>query len=193
MANTVSQLTYNNTFGDWVVNTNALAQELNNLGGGASGLPYTKDSGILILNGVGTGLSVAYGATVGGQLVAGSANVTYNLWTGGQTYLANTGLSLVTYGTANIGGLLLANGPGNGLIVANNTIHYGTVSVLASGDALNVSNNVVVGARTTSNNLSILSDAQINNDLSVVNTTFTNSLRANDNIYTVTSAVSGTS
>ena len=193
MANTVSQLTYNNTFGDWVVNTNALAQEINNLGGGASGLPYTKDSGILILNGVGTGLSVAYGATVGGQLVAGSANVTYNLWTGGQTYLANTGLSLVTYGTANIGGLLLANGPGNGLIVANNTIHYGTVSVLASGDALNVSNNVVVGARTTSNNLSILSDAQINNDLSVVNTTFTNSLRANDNIYTVTSAVSGTS
>ena len=193
MANTVSQLTYNNTFGDWVVNTNALAQEINNLGGGASGLPYTKDSGILILNGVGTGLSVAYGATVGGQLVAGSANVTYNLWTGGQTYLANTGLSLVTNGTANIGGLLLANGPGNGLIVANNTIHYGTVSVLASGDALNVSNNVVVGARTTSNNLSILSDAQINNDLSVVNTTFTNSLRANDNIYTVTSAVSGTS
>ena len=193
MANTVSQLTYNNTFGDWVVNTNALAQELNNLGGGVSGLPYTKDSGILILNGVGTGLSVAYGATVGGQLVAGSANVTYNLWTGGQTYLANTGLSLVTYGTANIGGLLLANGPGNGLIVANNTIHYGTVSVLASGGALNVSNNVVVGARTTSNNLSILSDAQINNDLSVVNTTFTNSLRANDNIYTVTSAVSGTS
>ena len=193
MANTVSQLTYNNTFGDWVVNTNALAQEINNLGGGVSGLPYTKDSGILILNGVGTGLSVAYGATVGGQLVAGSANVTYNLWTGGQTYLANTGLSLVTYGTANIGGLLLANGPGNGLIVANNTIHYGTVSVLASGDALNVSNNVVVGARTTSNNLSILSDAQINNDLSVVNTTFTNSLRANNNIYTVTSAVSGTS
>jgi hypothetical protein len=52
MANTVQVLNYTNTFGDLLAQENVIAKELNNLGANT----YTKDSGTLYLNGVGTGL-----------------------------------------------------------------------------------------------------------------------------------------
>ena len=47
MANTVNSLNYANTFSDWVNTTNLTTIELNSLGKGT----YSKDSGVLILNG----------------------------------------------------------------------------------------------------------------------------------------------
>lgn len=64
MANTVSVLSYANTFGEWMVNTNEMALELDNLGEGT----YTKDQGILVLNGSGVSLQVSNTAIFTGNV-----------------------------------------------------------------------------------------------------------------------------
>ena len=64
MANTVSILSYANTFGEWMVNTNQVALEVNNLGSGT----YTKDKGILVLNGSGVSLQVSNTAIFTGNV-----------------------------------------------------------------------------------------------------------------------------
>ena len=64
MANTVQVLSYANTFGDWVIITDSLVTEVNNLGKGT----YTKDSGLLTLAGSGIGLQVSNNAVIGGNL-----------------------------------------------------------------------------------------------------------------------------
>ena len=55
MANTVSILSYANTFGDWIVTTNALARENNDFAANN----YIKPSGTLYLNDPNLGLQVA--------------------------------------------------------------------------------------------------------------------------------------
>jgi len=64
MANTVPILGYANTFGDWVVATNAGSNEINSIGK----TNWTKDSGQLILNGGPTSLQVGNNAIIQGQL-----------------------------------------------------------------------------------------------------------------------------
>jgi len=186
MANTINILQYTNTFGDWIVNTNAMANEINYIGSQA----WTKDSGLLTLNGIPLGLLVKNDTTVGGKLsvtgIGSSANISNNLWVGGQLTLANSGLSISTYGTANIGSTLTANGTANGLIVANNTLMYGNTTIygigniLGSGNALTVANNVVIGANTTTNNLTVTSRSNNNilnaNTLTIATNTTTSNL-----------------
>ena len=92
MANTVSLLSYANTFGDWVVTTNALVRENNDLAGDN----YTKAKGTLtvgnILTPAGTTVfNVLNDAVVGGQLqvqgTGSSARIQNNLTvTQGQVY-----------------------------------------------------------------------------------------------------------
>lgn len=64
MANTVSVLSYANTFGDWMINTNDIANELNRLSKGT----YTME-GTLVLNGTGTGLQVSNTALFTGNVL----------------------------------------------------------------------------------------------------------------------------
>jgi hypothetical protein len=97
MANTVSVLNYTNTFGDLLTQQNIAAKELNNLGANN----YTKDSGTLYLNGIGTGLSVTNTAALGAAIVSTTLAVS-----GDSTLLANVYL----------------NAPGYTLQVANNAI-----------------------------------------------------------------------
>ena len=106
MANTVSILSYANTFGDWVVTTNGLARENNNLAANN----YIKNTGTLFLNDPSLGLQVANNAIIGGQLqstgIGSGATIQNNLSVGGNTTLANTtvtGLLTVT-GTLNVNG-----------------------------------------------------------------------------------------
>lgn len=86
MANTVTLLSYANTFGEWMVLTNALAIENNTLATGY----YSKPSGTLYLGDTNTGLQVANNAIVGGQLqvvgVGSSGYIQNNLNVGGNTY-----------------------------------------------------------------------------------------------------------
>ena len=70
MANAISILSYANTFGEWMVNTNENSRELNNLAKGT----YTKDSGILILNGSNVSLQVSNTALFTGNVIISGAN-----------------------------------------------------------------------------------------------------------------------
>ena len=64
MANTVTILSYANTFGDWIVTTNALVKENDDLAANN----YVKTSGTLYLNDATLGLQVANTAIIAGQL-----------------------------------------------------------------------------------------------------------------------------
>lgn len=105
MANTVSSLSYANTFGDWVVTTNGLARENNNLAANN----YIKSTGTLYLNDPSLGLQVANNAVFGGSLQSSGI--------GSSAYVQN---SMFIGGPTNIVGLLT---------VANNAVFTGQVSV----------------------------------------------------------------
>lgn len=157
MANTVSSIDYANTFGDWVVTTNALVRENNDFAANN----YTKPTGTLYLSEPTLGLQVSANAIVAGQLqvtgIGSSAYVQNNLRVDTQAYFTNTTLGLVNSGQANIGGLLLATGSGTGLIVAN------TANV---GAQLNVT-----GATRLGNTLTVAGATQINNTLTATGNT----------------------
>ena len=161
MANTVSILSYANTFGDWIVTTNALARENNDLAANN----YIKPTGTLYLNEPTLGLQVANNAIIQGQLqvqgVGSSAYIQKNLRVDQQVYFTNTALSLVASGQANIGGPLLALSSGTGLNVSNNAIIGGTVTVGV---------NALIGGNTSvGNSLTVTSDAVIGRNLDVSN------------------------
>jgi hypothetical protein len=81
MANTVPILNFTNTFGDLLAQQNRQSVELNNLAANN----YTKDSGTLILNGAGTGLTgTASSLSIGGN--AATATSATNA-TNASTYL----------------------------------------------------------------------------------------------------------
>lgn len=169
MANTVSLLSYANTFGEWVNTTNKLAQENNDLAANN----YTKPTGTLVLNDNSLGLQVANNAIFGGQLqvlgIGSSARIENNLRVDSQTYLTNTTLSLVASGQANIGGPLLALASGTGLTVSNNAIINGTLNVGKTIDVVgaatfgNTMN--ITGATSISNSLYVLTDATVHGDI----------------------------
>ena len=98
MANTVPILSYTNTFGDLLSQQNKVAVELNNLGANT----YTKDSGTLILNGTGTGLSVSAGATLGSGIVANTFSVGGDVTALSNVFLNGAGTTLVVSNNANI-------------------------------------------------------------------------------------------
>jgi hypothetical protein len=110
MSNQVVPLGYANTFGDWVVTTNKILAETNDIGANN----YIKDSGTFTINSSGTGLLIKNDAIVQGAFtVAGtgsSASVQNDLTVQRQLYLSNTGTSLLANGTANILGNLLVGG-----------------------------------------------------------------------------------
>ena len=77
MANIVSTINYNNTFGDWVITTNALVVETNNLAANA----YIKQTGTLYLDDPTLGLQVANNASIG-RLTLGTPLTVTNGGTG---------------------------------------------------------------------------------------------------------------
>jgi len=98
MANTVSALSYANTFGDWLVTTNLLGNEVNAIGYGN----WHKLTGTLYLDSTQLGLQLAGNTISYGYFQSlGSANSTYiqnNGVIGGQLYLQNTSSTLVSSG-----------------------------------------------------------------------------------------------
>ena len=133
MANTVSTISYANTFGQWMVATDALIAENNTLATG----DYTKNSGTLYLSETTKNALQANGSVIVQkqllvQGVASSATIDNNLTVAGQIYFSNTTLGLTNSGQANINGLLVAQGPGTGLRVANNAYVGVNISLIFS-------------------------------------------------------------
>ena len=178
MANTVTLLSYANTFGDWVVTTNALVKENNDFAANN----YTKPTGTLYLNNPSLGLQVANNAVIAGTLqvqgTGSSAYIQNNLRVDQQVYFTNTSLSLVTSGQANVGGPLIVLGSGTGLNVANNSLFNGTITVVGQS---NLNGNTVI-----SNTLFVTGNTNISNTVYVTGNTYTGvNLYVANNVYAV--------
>ena len=184
MANTVSVLSYANTFGDWMTVTNALAKENNDFAANN----YVKPAGTLYLNAPTLGLQVANNAVVAGQLqvqgVGSSAYIQNNLRVDTQVYFTNTTIGLTNSGQANIGGLLLALGSGVGLAVSNNATVGGYITV---ANTLSVTNNV-----SFANNLTVTKDVTVSGNVNATGT-FVNAKYINgiNNVNTASLNVTG--
>lgn len=174
-ANTFNGLSYANTFGDWVVATNNLLNQNNDLAANN----FYKGTGTMYLQDGSLGLQVSNNAIIGGQLqstgIGSSASIQNNLTVGGQVYLTNTTTSLFVSGGANIANVLYANGPNTAISVTNNVFVGGTtntITLVANSSTLNV---VTSNAfKSTSGNISSL----------VVGTTL-NANTANGSLYSL--------
>ena len=191
MANTVTTLSYANTFGHWLAATDAVINEINILGKG----DYTKDSGTLYLNETSQNSLQANGSVIvqkslNVQGVGSSATIQNNMNVGGQAYFTNATLSIATTGTANVGNTLYALGTGTGLQVSNNALVQGNASIvygtytrtLQANATVNTANASITGT-TYTNNLQANTFAQTTR-LVANNRIETNDLQANTSIVT---------
>jgi hypothetical protein len=191
MANTVTSLSYANTFGELMAVTNHLVNENNIMAAG----DYTKDSGTIYLSeSVKTALQSNGSVIIGKQLlvqgIGSSATIQNNLDVQGQGYFTNTTLSLSTTAVANIGTTLHVLGPGSALRVSNDSIFFGNTSTvfgtftrtLQANNTVNTANASITGTTYTkvlqANNLVLTGVAVANSKV------FTNELQANSSILT---------
>lgn len=172
MANTVSILSYANTFGDWVVTTNSLVRENNDFAANN----YIKPSGTLYLNAPILGLQVANNAVIAGGLqvqgTGSSAYIQNQLTVGGLGAIANgsfsnvnifgTGTALTVSnnatfgGSATFGGQVTANNLNlvlNGTVAGNVTVagFVSAQSLLITGNTGYLNTNITGNANTVNN------------------------------------------
>jgi hypothetical protein len=200
MANTVSVLSYANTFGDWVVATNALAREHNDFVANN----WTKSTGTLYLTDPTLGIQVSGAAIVAGALqvqgTGSSAYVQNNIRIDGTLAATNSTNSIYSTGVVTSLGRVNANATGLGLFVANNF----TVGGTANASNLFVTSTTTTGNlqtqyTTTTQTLSVNASASIGTGLVVSTTisaggrTFTDTLTANNGITTTTVSANGSS
>jgi hypothetical protein len=187
MANTVSILSYANTFGDWVVTTNALVAENNDIAANN----YVKPTGTLYLNSPTLGLQVGNNAIIAGQLqvqgVGSSAYIQNNLRVDNQLYLQNTTLSLVASGQANVSGPILAMGSGTGLAVSNNTTIGGTLNVSRTSTLANTNVNGII---TVSGTSTLTGNVSTGNALTVAGDLVANKITSNTTLIVPTANIS---
>jgi len=177
MANTVTLLNYANTFGDWVVTTNALAAENNDFAANN----FTKPTGTFTIDSPGTGLIVANNSVVQGQFtVAGTgsgATVQNALTVQGQLFATNSsGVGLVVSGAANIANVNII-GSGTSLYVANNSLLSGNLRVTG---AVALSNTLTVSG--TANMASVVANSFITAPTAYATTSYSNLFIANNSI-----------
>jgi len=211
---TLPNLSYANTFGDWVVATNNLIADHDQFAANN----YQKNTGTLYLNDPTLGLQVNSAVLVAGSLqvagVGSSATIQNNLTvTQGQVYISNTTLGLTNAGQMNVGGILLALAPATSLAVSNNTTMGGylnvsgntnianTLSVAGTttiGGATTVSNTLTTtGATSVGGNLSATGNTSlgkyltVNNDISAYNQTLNGTLTVGQNIIGMNQSLSG--
>ena len=209
MANTVSLLSYANTFGDQMVITNALVNENNTLATGN----YSKKTGTLLVSDPSLALQangpVLLYNTLQSLGLGSSVSIQNNLAvTSGQVYFQNTTLGLINSGQLISNGIITASGSGLGLNVANNTQIGGFLAVtgntsvvgpvtmantLAVTGATSIANTLsVTGATTLGSTLSVTNNASFYNSINVLNNAAAYNLIANNNTNTSTLSVTTT-
>ena len=178
MANTVALLNYANTFGDWVVATNTLSQENNNL----AISNYHKNSGTLYLDTSSLALQ-SNGTAIFAQQLAVQGTGSYltvqnNANVSGQMYLTNNVLSLTTSGLVAINGqntgISIANTAniGGNLYVTGNVAFSNTLSVTGITTLYNTLNaNGIIADVITANTINTpsgnITNLQVQNQLTV--------------------------
>jgi len=114
MANTITLLSYANTFGDWIITTNQLIQQNNNLVANS----YVKPTGTLFLNDPTLGLQASNTVITGTLQVQGSSTtIQNNLNVGGNIQANNISVT----GNISLGGATVFNA-NNFTLNANNTV-----------------------------------------------------------------------
>ncbi len=166
MANTVPILNFTNTFGDLLSQQNKAAVELNTLGANN----YTKNSGTLILNGSGTGLSVTGAAILGSTIVANTSSLIGDVTALANVFINGTGFALDVANSANIRKNTITD-----TLLANTIIRTTTV---------NASGNVHANDVTSNNSIRAVSIVSSGN-------TIVNALRSNTSVLTGTLNVTG--
>ena len=171
MANTVSILSYANTFGDWVATTNSLVRENNDFAANN----YIKPTGTLYLNAPTLGLQVANNAIIAGGLQVqgtGSSGFIQNNFrvdgistiAGSNIVTANvigSGTALSVSNNASVAGVLTTNT----LAVSNNATVAGNVSAMAffiTGSGSGLMNTNITGNANTVNNGIYLTESYAN-------------------------------
>jgi hypothetical protein len=153
MANTVNYLTFANTFGDWVVTTNNLARENNDLAANN----YIKPTGTLYLNDPTLGLQVANNAIIAGQLqvqgIGSSAYIQNNLQVGTQVYFSNSVLGLTNSGDMIVGGSLSVGG---NFVINGSTVNSSNNFTLNSNNTVGINSTFNVYRGSSGANASIL-------------------------------------
>lgn len=169
MANTVTTLTYANTFGQWLAATDALIAENNVLAKDN----YVKDSGTIYLsegtlNALQSNGNVIIQKALMVQGVGSYATIQNDLTVQRQGLFTNTGLSLAASGSVNVANVLTVSGSGYGLRVTNDAQVGGDLYV--GGDL----------------ELNILEARQkVNTEtLSVTGTSYTSKLQSNNQVVT---------
>lgn len=143
MANTVTSLSYANTFGDWVVTTNSLVKENNDFAANN----YVKPTGTLYLNAPTLGLQVANNAIVAGQLqVQGIGSGAYV-----QNSLRVDGLLNITT-NATIAGQLLVNGS---FVLNGDTVYSTNNFTINANNAIGINSAFKVNRGTSGANAAI--------------------------------------
>ena len=209
MANTVTLLSYANTFGDWVVTTNKLAQENNDLAANN----YVKPTGTLFLNSPTLGLQVANNAVVQGQLqvsgVGSSAYIQKNLQVDGSIigagnnyFIGNDSNPVAAITQLGTGLILRVNAFGNSLsgnvaaIDANGNVYIGSTTtgpnkLNVSRGNVNFANNLTIGQNTTSDIVRVGTHVA-SKDVTASANILGDRVQANTNLISPTLAVSGT-
>jgi len=212
MANTVTLLSYANTFGDWVVTTNKLAQENNDFAANN----FVKPTGTLFLSAPSLGLQVANNAIVQGQLqvsgVGSSVFIQRNMQIDGQIigasnnyFIASDSNNIFNITQSGSGLAIRINSQPGGsgtagqnttVIDANGNVYIGSASAgtfklnVANGN-VNFAQNLTVGSNITSE-IVRTSNHVVSKDVTASANVLGNRIEANTNLISPTLAVSGT-
>jgi hypothetical protein len=212
MANTVTLLSFANTFGDWVVTTNKLAQENNDLAANN----YIKPTGTLFLNSPSLGLQVANNATIQGQLqvsgIGSSAYIQKNLQVDGSIigasnnyFIASDSNNIFNITQSGSGLAIRINSQPGGsgvtgqnttVIDANGNVYIGSATAgplklnVQNGN-VNFANNLTVGFNVTSQIVRTTNHV-VSKDVTASANVLGDRLQANTNLISPTLVVSGT-
>ena len=178
MANTISNISLANTFGDLVSTTVQTVNELNYIGN----QDWHKPSGTIYLDSTGIALDISNEAIFRGQVtitgIGSSLTVHKNENVQGVLYLTNTDtdanpnkLILSANGVANVNYLNIT-GTGQSANISNNMYIGGTLSIAgntSTSSDLIVSKDITTNNQTIIHNLNVGENATIGNDLTVGN------------------------
>jgi hypothetical protein len=166
MANTISNISLANTFGDWVSTTVQVVNELNYIGNS----DWRKTTGTIFLESNGTSLDVANSSFFRGAvtIVGASSSLTVHK-------------NQAIHGTLSLTNTDIGANPNKLVLSANGVANVNYVNIVGAGLSANVTNNMSVGGTLTSNiiEVDVLNNDYVNASFAFANTVNSYSYSAN--------------
>ena len=161
MANTVTILSYTNTFGDLLAQQNKAAVEINNI----SANNYTKETGTLFLAGSGTGLSVTNTAILGTGVVSGTLSLLGAATSSNVVYINGLNYALNVANNAIIAKTLITDN-----FTANTIVRTGTINASGTAFVNGVAANTIIRSQILNASVAAIVDNFTSNTLIRTNT-----------------------